>query len=52
MLTTHVVSDTHIGHRNILSPSMERPRPFATIEAHDETLVERWNAVVDPDDTV
>ncbi|GJD38054.1 metallophosphoesterase [Methylobacterium bullatum] len=52
MPTTHVVSDTHVGHRNILSSSMERPRPFATIEAHDETLVERWNAVVRPDDTV
>ena len=27
-------------------------RPFATIEDHDRALVERWNATVNPKDTV
>lgn len=31
---------------------MQNPRPFASIEAHDETLVSNWNAVVRSDDTV
>ncbi|CAO4170390.1 Calcineurin-like phosphoesterase domain-containing protein [Methylorubrum aminovorans] len=46
------VSDTHFGHVAILSPRMSTPRPFASIEEHDETLIARWNAVVRPDDTV
>lgn len=46
------VSDTHFGHRAILSPGMQAPRPFASIEEHDETLIANWNAVVRPDDTV
>jgi calcineurin-like phosphoesterase family protein len=46
------VSDTHFCHAGILSPRMQNPRPFASIEAHDETLIANWNAVVRPDDTV
>jgi calcineurin-like phosphoesterase family protein len=46
------VSDTHLGHAGILSPRMQNPRPFASIKAHDETLIANWNAVVRPDDTV
>ncbi|WP_342148590.1 metallophosphoesterase [Methylorubrum sp. SB2] len=46
------VSDTHFGHRAILSPRMQASRPFASIEEHDETLIARWNEAVRPDDTV
>ena len=37
------VSDTHFGHRAILSDRMTRPRPFASIEEHDEHLIAAWN---------
>ncbi|MCJ2130992.1 metallophosphoesterase [Methylobacterium sp. E-045] len=45
-------ADSHVGHQGILSPRMHAPRPFASIQEHDETLVARWNAVVRPEDTV
>lgn len=43
-------SDTHFGHKFILTAG--EGRPFASIEEHDEALVENWNSVVGPDDTV
>lgn len=46
-----VVADTHFGHKNIIGFEPEH-RPFATVEEHDEALIERWNAVVNPKDTV
>ncbi|MCP1558842.1 UNVERIFIED_ORG: calcineurin-like phosphoesterase family protein [Methylobacterium sp. SuP10 SLI 274] len=52
MPRTFFTSDTHFGHRGLLKPTMGRPRPFASIEAHDEALVAAWNAVVRPDDLV
>ena len=45
----YFTSDTHFGHAAILKYSR---RPFATLQEHDEGLVERWNAVVRPGDTV
>lgn len=55
-------SDTHFGHRKIVegfgsensgTHSEEGAgRPFATIEKHDEILVQNWNSVVRPQDTV
>lgn len=36
-------ADTHFGHANICKYSN---RPFASIEKHDEALIDRWNAVV------
>jgi calcineurin-like phosphoesterase family protein len=51
-----VVSDTHFGHKNILTfrDSDDGPliRPFVSVEEMDETMVERWNAVVQPGDRV
>lgn len=35
-----------------MNPCLGLSRPFATIEEHDEALVERWNAAVRPEDTV
>ena len=39
----------HFGHSNILSFDA---RPFRSIEAHDEFLINEWNANVDIDDDV
>ncbi|MGE7368305.1 hypothetical protein ACQKKX_04440 [Neorhizobium sp. NPDC001467] len=43
------ISDTHFCHDNILRM---QPRLFESIEQHDEHLIQRWNAVVDPEDVV
>jgi calcineurin-like phosphoesterase family protein len=42
-------SDTHFGHGGALG--LYR-RPFASVAAMNEALVERWNAAVGPDDEV
>ena len=58
MSTIFFISDTHFGHRKIVegfSNSIHMnsgARPFDSIEAHDEALIENWNKVVKPDDTV
>ena len=49
-MTTWLTSDTHWSHRNIIT--LGPGRPFSSIEEHDEALIEAWNAVVRPDDTV
>ena len=46
-----VIGDTHFGHTNILTFEAAA-RPFPTIQEHDEALVDRWNSVVSPQDTV
>lgn len=51
MNNVYVISDTHFGHKKIIEFEATT-RPFATIEEHDRTLVERWNARVNPKDTV
>lgn len=42
-----VIADTHFGHRKVTEF-----RPWSTVEEHDRQLVERWNSVVRPSDTV
>jgi calcineurin-like phosphoesterase family protein len=42
-------SDTHFGHGGTLGIYK---RPFASVAAMDEAMVERWNAVVAPEDEV
>lgn len=44
-----LVSDTHFGHANIIEYC---ERPFASAAEMDEAMVERWNAVVRPQDHV
>ncbi len=47
-MTTFFTADTHFGHAKLL-----RTRPaFTTIEEHDAVLLDRWNALVRPDDIV
>ncbi|WP_298955483.1 metallophosphoesterase [uncultured Methylobacterium sp.] len=48
-MTVYFTADTHFGDRHILRL---RGAVFGSIEAHDEALVARWNAVVGPDDAV
>ncbi|MCQ8783404.1 metallophosphoesterase family protein [Mangrovibrevibacter kandeliae] len=42
-------SDTHFADPRVLK--IDR-RPFPSLAAHDEALIERWNAVVGPADTI
>jgi calcineurin-like phosphoesterase family protein len=49
MSTIWFTSDTHFGHTNVVTLSH---RPFSSIEEHDEAIIERWNAVVHPQDQV
>ena len=42
-------ADQHFGHTNIIKYCK---RPWATSEEVDALLIERWNEVVGPDDTV
>jgi calcineurin-like phosphoesterase family protein len=46
-----VTSDTHFGHKNILVYEKEA-RPFASIEEMNERIIENWNGVVAPKDTI
>ena len=46
-----MIADTHFGHKRIIE--LERKvRQFDSIEEHDEFLIEQWNSVVRPKDTV
>ncbi|BCM86000.1 metallophosphoesterase family protein [Methylobacterium indicum] len=48
-MTTYFTSDTHFGDPRVLR--IDR-RPFPDLATHDAVLIENWNAVVEPDDTV
>lgn len=56
MLPTHVISDTHFGHENILLPAYDGQFRTAwgvsTIAEMDQYLIDQWNAVVGPRDVV
>jgi calcineurin-like phosphoesterase family protein len=49
MSRVYVISDTHFGHKRITAPDA---RNFSSVEAHDQELVARWNAIVRKRDTV
>ena len=44
-----VISDTHFGHANIITYCN---RPFPNVKKMNEAMVERWNAVIKPEDKV
>ena len=48
-MTRYVISDLHLDHGNIIKYC---DRPFDDVADMNHTLVENWNAVVDPEDTV
>lgn len=49
-MTTFFTSDTHFGHKNIIT--LGDGRPFRDITHMNEMIVHNWNALVRPDDTV
>ena len=48
-MTTWFTADLHFGHANIIDYC---GRPFADSTAMNEALIQRWNAHIQPDDTV
>lgn len=48
-MTTFFTADTHFGHANIIRYC---GRPFETKQEHDQILINNWNSVVKPQDTV
>lgn len=48
-MTIFITSDTHFDHENIIRLC---ERPFAGKDEMNETIVERWNAVIGPRDEV
>lgn len=46
---TFFTSDTHFNHANVMKYCA---RPFASVEEMNRVMIERWNAVVGPEDTV
>lgn len=49
------IGDTHFGHARILEFTDDngKPvRPFKSVEEMDETIIERWNNTVGPNDKV
>lgn len=56
MANRFVISDTHFGHTNSWEkfklPNGDPLRPFTSTEEMDETMIERWNAKVQPHDVV
>lgn len=49
-MATFFTSDTHFGHKNILT--LGNGRAFNTIEAHDFALIKLWNQKISPEDTI
>lgn len=49
MSKTYFTSDTHFNHGNIIEYCN---RPFKSIEEMNRTIIEKWNGVVKPEDTV
>jgi calcineurin-like phosphoesterase family protein len=48
-MSVFFTSDQHFGHKSIIKLCS---RPFADVDDMDCTMIERWNAVVAPEDTV
>ena len=46
-MTVRYIADTHFGHDAILAYDN---RPFNSVSEMDRTIIERWNAVVAPED--
>jgi calcineurin-like phosphoesterase family protein len=48
-MTIFFTSDTHFGHQNIIDFC---DRPWRTADEMNEALIERWNRLVGPNDTI
>lgn len=51
MTNVWFIGDLHFGHEAILKYCPEH-RPFASIDEHNQALIQRWNSVVRPKDKV
>ena len=49
MSKNYYISDYHFGHGNVIKFDQ---RPFRTVEEMDRVLINNWNRVVKPEDTV
>lgn len=55
MSKSWIISDTHFGHKNIITFKDAKGnliRPFASVEEMDELIVENWNNLVRDKDTI
>jgi len=50
-MSTFLTADTHFGHALMLKPEA-CARPYSTTDEMDQRLIDNWNAVVHPRDTV
>lgn len=48
----YVISDTHFLDANMLGIDDFAPRPFDTIQAMDQVIIDHWNERIKPTDTV
>lgn len=51
-MKTYITSDLHFGHTNIQKFCPKTRSRFRDVEDMNETLVQEWNAIVQPEDTV
>ena len=51
-MTTFFTADLHLGHARLLELSPARGAAFTSVEHMDTALIDNWNAVVGPEDTV
>ena len=51
MRQAYFISDLHLGHKNILKYSKDE-RPFATLEEHDQYIIDQINETVLKHDTL
>lgn len=51
-MKVYLISDLHLGHRNIIRGGRIGIRPFDTLDAMHERIIDGWNSVVKPHDKI